>query len=180
MCRSATIIALCLATSGAVCAISADRSPQNPELFLARIRNEGAAAVVQSLWETTGWSDLTAHVSSGKPEWVDVAIAISPGTDAGATEELQDALFAGLGQNPTYELSVLPVDESDGSPLSLSTICSGRSDPLGTYAASIAELQRVETAVEKVSIKSLERRKRQCLAQLTMGEANLKRYFAVP
>lgn len=180
MTRSVVLMVLGLATSSAIYAAATDRPTQSPELLLKRIRSEGAVAVVRSLWDTRGWSDLTDHVASGDPQWVDVAMAISPGTDAGATEELADALFVALGQNPAYVLKVLPAEESDTMPLALAEICSGRTDPLGTYAASIAEQTVVEAAVEKVVAPALEPKKRQCLAKLKAGEADLKRFFGVP
>jgi hypothetical protein len=168
---------LFLATSGAV--LAANEAAQTPKLLLARIRVEGAATVVRSLWDTPRWSELTNQVASGDPDWVSVAMAISKGSDAGATEELADALFVALGQNPTYILRVLPTEESDAVPLALSGVCSGRTDPLGTYAASIAEQRAAEAAVEKVTVPTLKPKKRQCLAKLKAGEADLKRFFGV-
>jgi hypothetical protein len=180
MTRSVVLMVLCFATSSAICATSSDKPTQTPELLLNRIRSEGAAAVVRSLWGKTGWSDLTDHVASGNRQWVDVAMAISPGTDAGATEELSDALFVALGQNPAYVLKVLPMEESGAIPLALSVICSGRTDALATYDASISEQKKVEAAVEKVTVAALESKKRECLMKLKAGEADLKRFFAVP
>jgi hypothetical protein len=106
-------------------------------------------------------------------------MAISKGSDAGATEELQDALFVALGQNPAYVLKVLPMAESAGIPLTLSSVCGGRSDPLRTYDDAISEERQVEAAVEGVSVKALESNKRHCLSILKAGEADLKRFFGV-
>lgn len=180
MTRSAALLVLWL---GASCAIRAAASDQpgalTPESMLARIKNDGAAAVVQSLWYTPKWYELTDQVASGNPNWVNVAIALSPGTDAGATEELQDALFVGLGQNPAYELKVLPVEESEHMPLSVSSICSGRTDPPDDYSKAITELRGIAAAVEKVQAFELEPKKRLCLGKMKSGAASLKRYFGV-
>jgi len=51
---------------------------------------------------------------------------------------------------------------------------------LDTYAASTSELQKVEAAVKKVNIDSLEQKRRQCLEKLKAGEADLKRFFEIP
>lgn len=103
-----------------------------------------------------------------------------PGSDAGSTSELKNALFTALGQNAKYVLRVLPMGESDQNLLGLSEICRGRNDPLPNYTAAIAEQKTVEAAVEHVSDKALESKKRMCLAELRSGEADLKRLFDVP
>jgi hypothetical protein len=75
--------------------VRADAGPitQDPRAFLARIRHEGATAVIRSLWNTPAWNELTDRVSSGASGWVDVALDLGPGSDAGSTSELGDALL---------------------------------------------------------------------------------------
>lgn len=159
-------------------AAAAEQPAQEPDQLLSQIKTEGASAVVQAIWDTPRWADLTAHVATGKPRWVDVAIALSKGADGGAAEELQDALLYGLAKNPAYEFQVLPMDSSDASPFSLSTVCAGPSDP-GTYSAALADLRRVESSVHRVSVVALEFKKDKCLKLLKAGESDLKRFFAV-
>lgn len=176
------LIALSLAACCATRAVpSAEPRAQNPEIMLARIKKEGAAAVIKSLWGIPAkWNELTDKVATGNAAWVDVAVALGPGSDAGSTSELEDALFVALGQNAEYVLRVLPPEEYHGNPLALSDICGGRTDPLGTYAESIAEQKRIEAAVKNVSDKALASRRRRCLTELSSGETDLKRFFEVP
>jgi len=84
--RSAALIILLVATSCAASAFSPNESAETPKLLLARIQNKGAAAVIRSLWGTPRWSKLTDRAASGAAGWVNVAVALAPGSDAGFTQ----------------------------------------------------------------------------------------------
>ena len=61
------------------------------------VRAHGARAVVASLWSNSDrWNHVMANIGRGKPEWLDVAVALHPGTDAGAAETLDEAVFFAL------------------------------------------------------------------------------------
>lgn len=180
MSRIAFFTCVLLGMFVSVCAVSGDQISPNPESLRWRIKNDGASAVIKSLWGTSAWSDLVGKLASGDPDWIDVAVALSKGSDAGATEGLEDALFLGLAKNPVYELQVLPTENSDRSPLSLSTVCGGRTDPPSTYSEAITELKKIEAAVQQVRVNTLESKKQYCLTKLKADEVNLKRFFAVP
>lgn len=79
MSRSGTIIVLLIATSCAASAFSANEPKETPDFLLPRIKNEGAAAVIQSLWGTPRWSELTDKVASGDADWVNVAMDLPRG-----------------------------------------------------------------------------------------------------
>ena len=177
--RGAAVIVLLIASSYAESAFSANGPPQGPDMVLARIRNEGAAAVIRSLWDTPRWSELTDEVASGDARWINVAVALAPGSDAGSTSELNDALVVALSRNPAYVLSAVPTNPSDTNPIGLSILCEGPQDPPETYAAALAELKEEETAVRAVRDEALAGKKDLCLKKLAMGEEELKRFFEV-
>jgi hypothetical protein len=101
-----------------------------PRSLLAEVRARGARAVVEELWEDGGgWSEFTQGVASGAAEWLEVAVALAPGTDAGATSELLVALFLALEPAPerTFRLFYPSsrVQAQLGSEFSLANVCGG-------------------------------------------------------
>lgn len=164
---------------GAACVAADIPTLQDADSLLKHIRDNTAAAVIKDLWGTTIWSDLVSRVATGEPKWVDVAVALSAGSDAGATSELNDALFAALLVNPEYVLSVLPGEPSNYNAVALSTICVGSTDPPDTYSAALAELKLAESAIQQVRLDALKIKRDLCLKKLVDGEADLKRFFGV-
>lgn len=176
----ALLSSICLVITSVACAGSGALVWQNADVLLRAIKKDGASAVVQSLWGKPAWSEITAKITSGERPWVDVALALGEGSDAGASETLRDALFVGLGKNPAYILDVLPtVEQSPRQPFSLSTVCGGRTDPLNTYWEAVTELKHIEAAVEKVEADALRSKKQLCLKRLEEGAEGLKRFFEV-
>jgi hypothetical protein len=45
-----------------------------------------------------------SNIETGQPEWIDVAKKLSPGTDAGWSEILDEALFMALEKSPELVL----------------------------------------------------------------------------
>lgn len=48
-----------------------------------------------------------ANIGRGSPEWLEVAVALHPGTDAGAAEMLDEAVFFALRTEPAAVLKLL-------------------------------------------------------------------------
>lgn len=87
-------------------------SPSQPSLhassILADVRSHGARAVVASLWsDTNRWNQVMANIGRGRPDWLEVAVALHPGTDAGAAETLDEAVFFALRTAPVAVLKLL-------------------------------------------------------------------------
>lgn len=87
-------------------------SPSRPSLqassILADVKAQGAGAVVASLWSDSGhWNQVMANIGRGRPEWLEVAVALHPGTDAGAAETLDEAVFFALRTAPVSVLKLL-------------------------------------------------------------------------
>jgi hypothetical protein len=88
---------------------------------LADIKVRGPAAVVKSLWEPAQkWGEVMKRISTGQQAWLDVAVALRPGTDAGASETLEDAVFLALKPSPVAVLRLLA-----GHPFDTVFVCSG-------------------------------------------------------
>jgi hypothetical protein len=87
-------------------------TPSNTSLhaatILADVRAQGARAVVANLSsDTATWNRLVANVGRGNQEWLKVAAALRPGTDAGASEALDEAIFLSLKASPAAVLQLM-------------------------------------------------------------------------
>jgi hypothetical protein len=176
-CHYTVLICFCAITSSTLCMAMGDELAQSAAAIQSRIKEEGASSVITGLWGTTAWSQLTDKVASGDAAWIDVAVALSKGSDAGSTSELHDALSLSLAKNPEYVLKVLPKNSSE--PCSLSRVCEGPDDPPETLSAAMKELKNAEAAVQQIHGKALQANKRQCLENLKAGEQQVKRFFGV-
>jgi len=171
--RTATAI-VWFTFSCTACAGSATDGSLTPELLLHDVDNRGASVVVRDLWNRHDpWNEVTKRIASGENAWIDVALALRKGSDAGASSDLRDAMFQALAKNPAYVLQHAEPEYP------LSELCEGRVDPPSTYSEAIAEQVRTEKAVEQVRTIELQEKKELCLIKLREGEGHLKRFFGM-
>lgn len=170
--RIAVTIALTLSTCHIAAAEAASAAWKDPRALADLARRGNAKSVVASVYSNQeAWSYVIEHVASGDPPWIAAAKALHRGSDAGTSSELRDAMFQALAANPAVVLS-------DAEPeFDLSSLCGGRSDPLGTFEAASSELDLTIRAVEALQSRELTSRKRACLSDLRESRANLKRFF---
>lgn len=178
--RNALLAAIWLSFSGIACAGSNLPISKNPSALIAEINKMGASQVIRTLWGKPDWYNVTERIASGEAAWIDVAVALRAGSDAGSTSELHSAMFLALSKNPDYVLRMLETAEKlPYRSFVLSDVCEGRVDPPPTYQEAVAELIRTKAAVEKVQAKELQSKRDICLTKLREGEGHLKRFFGV-
>jgi hypothetical protein len=120
--------------------------------------------VAQELYETAPrWRELLRAVSSGAPEWLMVASKLRPGTDAGASEMLENAIFFSLGKAPVESLKLI-----SARTFSIHGVCSSNflldtrpdDNPINMIDMRIAALKRIDdpalVATRDLCIKGLE------------------------
>jgi hypothetical protein len=146
---------------------------QDAKTIIEEVNNKGASEVVRKICGTPRWERILGNIAFGDPAWIDVAIALRGGTDAGATSELHSAMFLALGTNPTYVLQKVEPQYS------VSNICEGRVDFPAVNQDALAESARIRKAVEEVRGTHLQEKKQVCLIKLREGEASLKRSFGI-
>ena len=77
----------------------------SPEQVLDLVARRGARAAVHDIWSSRAHAQqFLSGVGSGDEGWLRAAKAVSPGTDAGASEELADALSLALLAKPYHLL----------------------------------------------------------------------------
>jgi hypothetical protein len=113
-------IALLLATHGVV-GMAASPPPLRPDAILADVQVHGARSAVAALWaDTNRWNQLLARIGTGNRRWLEVAAVLRKGTDAGASEELDESVFLALRPNPRAVLELLKARTFD-----VGAVCNG-------------------------------------------------------
>jgi hypothetical protein len=100
--------------------------PLDPVALSARVRATTPRTVVEELRESGGqpprrWPELIEGVKSGDPAFLELAVQLAPGTDAGATSELRIALFFALRPAPAGTL--LALRRASPGPFTVEGVC---------------------------------------------------------
>jgi len=116
---------LLLFLSAALTATSATipLTPLTPPIVQAEIRGHGAKPVVDRLFKTEAWWQVTRNIGAGKAEWIALAPDLAEGTDAATSETLGISLAEALPKSPHAVLAVLELG-GDASPLVVGKVCS--------------------------------------------------------
>jgi len=141
-------IVLALFSHLTLAAVPVDMQPQD---IHAAIQKRGAKAVVNEIYENhENWSVLLNAVSSGNPEWLKVAKALSVGTDAGSANMLQIAVTRALGNAPRETLKLMSEGTGNTVPVFWPVfVCS--SNFLIDYPADKSALEFIDNTIEKLN-----------------------------
>ena len=139
----------------------------SPEELMAKIRGQGAAAVVNALYEDDRrWKEVRAGVASGSRTWLEVARRLKPDAPtSGPGQDLTEAVATALERAPAQVLAVL-----DGKAFDADDVCSLNTieDTLGTdFQAALRTVERRERAVSSVHDPALAARRQDCLGFLS-------------
>ena len=122
------------------------------------------AEEVQELYSDTGaWDMFIEKVQRGDKEAITKAIELRKESDAGASSELNDALFVALKFEPQLILS-----ESN-------QVCYGRNDPLSSYESAVKEVDIIIHSVSKINTDLA----KECVQNLKNSKVHLAKYFGV-
>ena len=105
------------------------------------------------------------NVERGDKESVLLAIKLRGQSDAGASSELNDALFMALRNQPEIVLNSIYGFEA----------CNGRTDPAIDYETAINEVDSVMGALSNLKTPKAER----CLNQLIQSKVHIGQFFGI-
>jgi hypothetical protein len=146
-------------------ATAAVAGPLSPSELKDDIKKRGAKAVVSDLFRSGAWENVVLkEIESGSAPWIDLAPALSAGTDAATSEGLGESLIYALPKAPEAVLAVIDLSSRPG-PRAPDTVCSAsfyEGDPTDPRKYRIAALQ----AVNRVSNPALKAAKSACLDEL--------------
>ena len=155
-----------LVASAVLAANSLDAS-----VILKKIQERGPRHSAKELWDSSSrWVELIKNVESGKKQWLEVAKALRPGTDAGASEMLGLATGVALLRSPREVLLLLaPV-------MGIDAICGFPDTSDDRYKTQKLTLQYLDARIS--TVKSLVGAeiaglKDQCLEQLNRTKAQV-------
>ncbi len=98
-------------------------TPLTPSIVQTEIRDRGAKPVVDQLFKTEAWWQVTRNIGAGKIDWIALAPDLAEGTDAATSETLGISLAEALPKSPNAVLAVLDL-VSAASPLRVGNVCS--------------------------------------------------------
>jgi len=129
---------------------------------LKDIDARGARVVAETLWnDEAGWKQVLSNVGQGRHGWLEVAAALRPGTDGGASETLDEAVFLALAPDPRGVLNLLEQGKFAGR-----FVCSGNiADDYGAAKAREFLRQRI-TVLSHISDSKLQAVRDECIANM--------------
>jgi hypothetical protein len=141
----------------------------DPEWVKAEVARHGPEDVVQRLWEANRYSEIIDPIAQGKSRWIAIVPVIGGGTDAGAAEELSDAMASALPQNPNAVLNAVRL--TPGNP-DVSQICV---PPFveGTKDQYLIYIRRSITALHRVTAPKLAKLKEDCIHSLIAAQGRV-------
>ena len=102
--RNMTVFLLVLALASQA-AVAADRP--SAQAVLNRVANEGERKVLWDLWQhEREFGQVTSGIESGDPAWLEVAAALKPFSDAGASLSINYAVARALPKAPERVLAL--------------------------------------------------------------------------
>jgi hypothetical protein len=140
------------------------------------IEKVGAKEALHTWWGTQAWQDVYDGIASGKAEWLQVAELLRPVSDAGASEDLSDAISNALPKNPEGVLRFVK-DGKDFEEFTVEGACfvSPRSE---TKSGALRFLKASERAVKKIKAADLKDTKARCLKSLAESRLEVQSWPA--
>ncbi len=134
-----------------------------PARINQEIKQSGAKAVVAQL-SANGereWNFVTREISSGRNDWLDLAPALAPGTDASTAIGLRYALSRALPRAPSRVLTILRTNKA----FTVEDVCDV---PYIEPSKQIVDtyLKQAKSAVSKVNDPALTDVRKACLNRL--------------
>ena len=129
-----------------------------PKSLIARIDKDGAKEVVKQLNMPNDkeWNWVMDRIEGGSAEWLEVADKLSPGTDGGASEDLEMVVARALVHNPNGVLKMT------GETWKLERVC-GDYEIEEPAAKARKRKADVRLAMKRVVAPDLQEKRKECL-----------------
>jgi hypothetical protein len=137
-------------------------TPAQVEAMLARQSAPQVVAALYGTGENSRWDTVASGIANGDPAWLELAVRLSEGTDAGTSDDFAIAAGDALTTNTTGALSLLSKIPMGAGACTDNGFEVPRAQSLAFYEAALA-------TVETVDDPALQDIKAQCLAELRKG-----------
>jgi hypothetical protein len=141
----------------------------------ARVEREGAQTVLQTIYaDNDQWAHLLASIATGRREWLLIAVALHPASDAGSSEQLTLAVGEALEHRPenvlTVAISTYPLDVVCDVPET--------DDPrFDSLSRALATLNRRQAMLRTVTAPAVRMPRDKCIEQLDAAKAEIAKYY---
>ena len=141
------------------------------------IKEQGAKETVKKLYgNPNAWNGLLLNIASGKREWLNMAVQLKAGADAGISGMLKFAVGEALENAPELVLQVA----ADG--FSLEDIC-GSPDVddvrFSTYEKALESITRRIEALEEIRNQEIGKKRQYCIEKLKESISRLQQFYGV-
>jgi hypothetical protein len=148
-----------------------------PEIVIQRIATSGAKSVVDSMYQNgEEWRQVVAGVATGDEAWLNVAVKLRPGTDAGTAEQLILSIGEALGHRP---LSVLKIT---APVLGIKKICGGPDVDdvrFDSYALSIKEIDTRTKILGSITDLNFVMLRDKCISELNDSKLGIASFYGI-
>lgn len=167
---------LCFVTVSSSSADAQNKSYyKNPKAILAEVSKRGARTIVSELYDhPTGWNFVLKHIATGTKTWLKVAVALHPGSDAGASEMLDLSVGEALEKAPANVFSVILPE------FQLQSICSGPDVDdarYNSYELAIKAIDRRQKRISAITDPKLKNVSNKCIQLLEVSKSGIARFY---
>jgi hypothetical protein len=162
---------------GAADTVNTDQYYTDPQATIHEVSRRGASEVVAELSnQERKWYYVMDKIATGEQAWLKVAVVLRPGSDAGSTEEIFEALGQALKTNPKEVLGLISKD------FPLEYVCSWPvvgTPPCTTYELCLKEIEDRQKSVMSVSSRNLRDLCKRCLSSLENGKRQIAESYGI-
>lgn len=148
-----------------------------PESIIHEIKSRGANAVVSELYSDLNvWHSILQKIATGNQSWLEVAVALRAGSDAGASEMLTLAVGEALQNNPKHVFTIA------AKAFELRNICSGPDvddERYNSYELSMKEIDRRIEKIKVVKDRSMEKISKECIQYLEASKKGISDFYGI-
>jgi hypothetical protein len=148
-----------------------------PETLLQEIKAKGAGAVVSKLYgDSNVWHSIMKKIATGERSWLEIAVALHPGSDAGSSEMLTLAVGEALEHNPINVFQIAPKS------FQLSFICGGPDVDDHRYDSYELTMKTINRRIRKVTAikdQALMNTSKECMRYLEESKKGIAKFYEV-
>jgi hypothetical protein len=154
-------------------------SPPDAHWYLDAVKSRGARVVLEETFtDPVQWARISEGIEAGDAAWLDLAEALGPASDAGASYSLRLSVAKALVRRPAEVLTRL-AKEQVLPMFSPESVC-GEYDVEAndnSLAAGLSFLMAQEKAVRGVTTPALQLLKKRCLTEIQKAPKDLRRFY---
>lgn len=150
---------------------------KDPKSIIRKVSERGAQIVVAELYSKDEmWSFVLRNIATGAEAWLNVAITLHHGSDAGASEMVTLSIGEALESLPENVFRIALKE------FPLKSICSGPDvddKRFDSYELSMAAINRRERRISAISNSNLKEVGKECINYLEEAKVGIKKFYGI-